>query len=41
MTLCGSSSHPSYFSDVLARVDIRDLSIHNALGVFTCILVGK
>ncbi|KAI5713129.1 hypothetical protein M8J76_012279 [Diaphorina citri] len=41
MTLCGSSSHPSYFSDVLARVDIRDLSIHNALGVFTCILVAR
>uniref|UniRef100_A0A8D9FIE5 Mediator of RNA polymerase II transcription subunit 12-like protein n=1 Tax=Cacopsylla melanoneura TaxID=428564 RepID=A0A8D9FIE5_9HEMI len=42
MTLCGSSSNPaSYFPDVLARVDIRDLSIHNALGVFTCILVAR
>lgn len=40
--LCNSScsSDPSYI-DVQNQVDIRDLSIHNSLAVFTSILIGK
>lgn len=41
MALCCSSNHPSYFGDVLSRVDVQDLSIHNPLAVFTCILVAR
>lgn len=36
---CGSDA-PSY-DDVQAQIDIRDLSIHNSLAVFTSILIGK
>ncbi|XP_066905955.1 mediator of RNA polymerase II transcription subunit 12 isoform X3 [Halyomorpha halys] len=40
MALCYASSSPSYL-DVLSQVDIHDLSIHNSLAVFTCILVAR
>jgi hypothetical protein len=41
MALCCSSNHSSHFIDVLAQVDVQDLSIHNSLAVFTSILIGK
>ncbi|RZF38411.1 hypothetical protein LSTR_LSTR006537 [Laodelphax striatellus] len=39
MALCCSSSHPSYFMDVLRQVDTHDVATHNSLGVFTSILI--
>lgn len=39
MALCGSSHEP-FYQDILGKIDIQNLSIHNSLAVFTCILVG-
>lgn len=36
-----SCSSDSSYKDVQNQVDIRDLSIHNSLAVFTSILIGK
>ncbi|PNF33035.1 hypothetical protein B7P43_G16367 [Cryptotermes secundus] len=41
MALCCSSNHSSHFIDVLAQVDVQDLSIHNSLAVFTSILIAR
>ncbi|XP_077555179.1 mediator of RNA polymerase II transcription subunit 12-like protein isoform X10 [Haemaphysalis longicornis] len=39
--LCCSSNHACGFIDVLTQVDVGDLSIHDNLAVFTCILVAR
>ncbi|KAL3207532.1 hypothetical protein MRX96_010017 [Rhipicephalus microplus] len=39
--LCCSSNHTCGFIDVLTQVDVGDLSIHDNLAVFTCILVAR
>lgn len=39
--LCCSSNHACGFIDVLTQVDVSDLSIHDNLAVFTCILVAR
>ncbi|CAH1994694.1 unnamed protein product [Acanthoscelides obtectus] len=41
LALCCPLSHPGYYSDVLNQLDIQDPSIHNALAVFTCILIAR
>nr|CAH7731850.1 unnamed protein product [Callosobruchus chinensis] len=41
LALCCPLSHPGYYSDVLNQLDIQDASIHNALAVFTCILIAR
>lgn len=40
VALCCPISHPNFYMDVLAQVDIQDLTIHNSLAVFTSILIG-
>lgn len=40
IALCGSS-HDDYYPDILGQIDIQQLSIHNSLAVFVCILVGE
>lgn len=40
IALCGSSNEP-FYQDILGKIDIQNLSIHNSLAVFTCILVGE
>lgn len=40
IALCGSSNEP-FYPDILGKIDIQNLSIHNSLAVFTCILVGE
>lgn len=42
MALCNSSSchQPAFYPDLMLQIDIQDLSIHNNLAVFTCILIG-
>ncbi|KAF7269352.1 mediator complex subunit kohtalo isoform X2 [Rhynchophorus ferrugineus] len=39
--LCSPKSPPEYYTDVLNEVKIEDVSIHNALAVFTCILIAR
>ncbi|KAJ8916222.1 hypothetical protein NQ315_016361 [Exocentrus adspersus] len=41
LALCSPLSHPGYYADVLNQLDIQDVSIHNALAVFTCILIAR
>lgn len=41
VALCCPISHPNFYMDVLAQVDIQDLTIHNSLAVFTSILIGN
>ncbi|XP_008193999.1 mediator of RNA polymerase II transcription subunit 12 isoform X1 [Tribolium castaneum] len=41
LALCCPIAHPGYYTDVLAQLDIQDVSIHNALAVFTCILIAR
>jgi hypothetical protein len=42
MALCAASaSTQPFYVDVLAQVDVSDLSTHNSLAVFTSILIGK
>ncbi|GAB0086625.1 Mediator of RNA polymerase II transcription subunit 12 [Sergentomyia squamirostris] len=40
VALCGSS-HETFYPDIVCQVDVQNLSIHNALAVFTCILVAR
>lgn len=40
VALCGSRSD-SYYADLVDQVDIQNIAIHNALAVFTCILVAR
>lgn len=40
IALCGSSNE-TFYTDILGQIDIQNLSIHNSLAVFTCILVGE
>lgn len=40
IALCGSSNE-SYYKDILDKIDVKDVNLHNALAVFTCILVGE
>lgn len=40
IALCGSSNE-TFYTDILGQIDIQNLSIHNSLAVFTCILVGR
>lgn len=40
IALCGSSNEP-FYQDILGKIDIQNLSIHNSLAVFTCILVAR
>lgn len=35
------TSNETYYTDILGQVDIQNLSIHNSLAVFTCILIGN
>ncbi|XP_034934643.1 mediator of RNA polymerase II transcription subunit 12 [Chelonus insularis] len=39
--LCCSSNSSPYYVDVLNKVDVQDLSIHNSLAVFTSILIAR
>lgn len=41
LTLCCPLSHPGYYAEVLSQVDVQDVSIHNSLAVFTCILIAR
>lgn len=41
MALCCSSNNPIIFGEVLSRVDMSDITVHNSLALFTSILVGK
>lgn len=41
LALCCPMSHPGYYTDVFAQLDIQDISIHNALAVFTCVLIAR
>lgn len=41
MALCCSSNNPIIFGEVLSRVDMNDITVHNSLALFTSILVGK
>lgn len=41
IALCCFSNHPSYFDDVLSRVDVQNNNIHNSLAISTAILVGE
>lgn len=41
VALCCPISHPNFYMDVLAQVDIQDLTTHNSLAIFTSILIGK
>ncbi|XP_060517503.1 mediator of RNA polymerase II transcription subunit 12 isoform X2 [Cylas formicarius] len=41
LVLCSPMSHPGYYTDVMNQLDIQDVSIHNALAVFTCILIAR
>ncbi|XP_071052506.1 mediator of RNA polymerase II transcription subunit 12 isoform X3 [Onthophagus taurus] len=41
LALCCPMSHPGYYTDVLGQLDIQDVSIHNALAVFTSILIAR
>lgn len=41
LTLCCPLSHPGYYTEVLSQLDIQDVSVHNALAVFTCILIAR
>ncbi|XP_055677088.1 mediator of RNA polymerase II transcription subunit 12 isoform X2 [Lutzomyia longipalpis] len=40
VALCGSSND-TFYPDIVCQVDVQNLSIHNALAVFTCILVAR
>ena len=40
IALCGSSNE-TFYTDILGQIDVQNLSIHNSLAVFTCILVGE
>lgn len=40
IALCGSSNE-TFYTDLLDKIDVNDVNLHNALAVFTCILVGK
>lgn len=40
IALCGSSNE-SFYKDILDKIDVEDVNLHNALAVFTCILVGE
>lgn len=41
LALCCPMSHPGYYAEVLTSTDIQDIGIHNALAVFTCILIAR
>lgn len=41
LALCCPMSHPGYYTDLHKNLDIQDASIHNALAVFTCILIAR
>lgn len=41
IALCGSSKDAGYYVDVMAQVNIKNTNIHNALSVFTSILVAR
>ncbi|XP_058826167.1 mediator of RNA polymerase II transcription subunit 12 isoform X2 [Topomyia yanbarensis] len=41
IALCGSSKDAGYYLDVITQVDILNTNIHNALSVFTSILVAR
>ncbi|XP_053693573.1 mediator of RNA polymerase II transcription subunit 12 [Sabethes cyaneus] len=41
IALCGSSKDAGYYVDVITQVDILNTNIHNALSVFTSILVAR
>ncbi|XP_059617864.1 mediator of RNA polymerase II transcription subunit 12 isoform X2 [Phlebotomus argentipes] len=40
VALCGSSNE-TFYPEIVSQVDVQNLSIHNALAVFTCILVAR
>lgn len=40
IALCGSSNE-AFYPDILTQIDTQNLSIHNSLAVFNCILIGK
>ncbi|XP_066254151.1 mediator of RNA polymerase II transcription subunit 12 isoform X3 [Euwallacea similis] len=39
--LCNPTSSTEYYKDVLNEIKIEDVSIHNSLAVFTCILIAR
>ncbi|XP_049822887.1 mediator of RNA polymerase II transcription subunit 12 isoform X3 [Aethina tumida] len=41
LSLCSPMSHPGYYNDVSLQLDTQDVTIHNALAVFTCILIAR
>lgn len=41
MALCCSSNNPIIFGEVLSRVDMSDITVHNSLALFTSILVAR
>ncbi|CAH0557477.1 unnamed protein product [Brassicogethes aeneus] len=41
LALCSPMSNPGYYTEVLAQLDTQDVTIHNALAVFTCILIAR
>lgn len=41
IALCGSSKDAGYYVDVVNQVNIKNTNIHNALSVFTSILVAR
>ncbi|XP_045472646.1 mediator of RNA polymerase II transcription subunit 12 isoform X2 [Harmonia axyridis] len=41
LALCCPMSHPGYYTEVLTSLDVQDISIHNALAIFTCILIAR
>lgn len=41
IALCGSNRDAGYYVDVLTQVDVQNTNIHNALSVFTSILVAR
>lgn len=40
IALCGSSNE-SFYTDILGQIDTQNLTLHNSLAVFVCILIGE